>query len=126
MINLAHRDSGPKSYFDDRLSDVEAMINEIETALEKAAEAKVKAERLDEMRRIKRSSLFVFYRSAGKGVGESEHCAIADKQYLAVCEDCYNAMYEAETSKAKAEANRMRFEAWRTDAATERAKMGLR
>ena len=36
------------------------------------------------------------------------------------------AALEAETLRAQAEAKRMRFEAWRTANATERAKMNLR
>lgn len=52
--------------------------------------------------------------------------AEADPVYELACTDWENAALEAETLRAQAEAKRMRFDAWRTANATERAKMQLR
>ena len=52
--------------------------------------------------------------------------AEADAVYELACADWENAALEAETLRARSEANRLRFEAWRTNSSTERAKMNLR
>ena len=59
-------------------------------------------------------------------MGASEQMAEADPVYELACTDWENAALEAETLRAQAEAKRMRFEAWRTSAANERAAMNLR
>jgi hypothetical protein len=101
-------------------------IDEAERLFVSAGRAKVTAEGLDERRKRVRATLFVKYRGDGKGSGESEQFALADPVYELACADWEAAAMEAETLRAQAEAKRMRFEAWRTASATERAKMGLR
>lgn len=105
---------------------IERAIDEAERLFVSAGKAKVKAEGLDERRKRVRATLFVKYRGDGKGSGESEQFAMADPVYELACADWESAATEAETLRAQAEAKRMRFEAWRTANATERAKMNLR
>lgn len=105
---------------------IERAIHEAEDLFIEAGMAKAEAEALDSKRRRVRATLFVHYRGEGKGSGESEQFAMADERYEAVCDVCYAALLKAEVLKAKAEAKRMHFEAWRSQNATERAKMGLR
>jgi hypothetical protein len=63
---------------------------------------------------------------AAEAAGASEQMAEADPVYEAACTDWELAAYDAETLKAEAEAKRMKFDAWRTANATERARMNLR
>lgn len=106
--------------------NIERAIDEAETLFVSAGQAKVKAEAEDLRRKRVRATLFVKYKSDGNAIGASEQMAEADPVYELACVDWENAAYEAETLKARAEAKRMRFDAWRTANATERAKMGLR
>lgn len=105
---------------------IDRAIHEAEQLFIEAGVAKAEAEALNEKRRRVRATLFVHYRGEGKGSGESEQYAMADKRYEEACDVSYDALMRAEVLKAKAEAKRMHFEAWRTANATERAKMGLR
>jgi hypothetical protein len=106
--------------------DIDRAIHDTEELFIRAGRAKVKAEAEDMRRKRVRAALFVKYKSAGKGAGESEQFAEADPVYAAACTDWELAAYDAETLKAQAEAKRMKFEAWRTANATERARMNLR
>lgn len=106
--------------------DIDRAIHDTEELFVRAGRAKVAAEAADLRRKRIRASLFVKYKGQGKGVGESEQFAEADPVYEAACTDWELAAYDAETLKAQAEAKRMKFEAWRTANATERAKMNLR
>jgi hypothetical protein len=105
---------------------IEQAINDAEDLFIRAGRAKVAAEAADLRRKRVRAALFVKYKGDGKGAGESEQMAEADPVYEAACVDWELAAYDAETLKAQAEAKRMRFDAWRTANATERAKMNLR
>ena len=107
-------------------ADLERAIFDAEELFVRAGKAKVTAEAQDLRRKRVRAALFVKYKGTGKGAGESEQLAEADPVYEAACTDWEIAALEAETLRAQAEAKRMRFEAWRTANATERAKMNLR
>ncbi len=109
-----------------KVDSVERSIAEAEDLFVAAGQAKVKAEGMDLRRKRVRATLFVKYKSAGKGAGESEQMAEADPVYEAACVDWEAAAYDSETLKAQAEAKRMKFEAWRTANATARAQMNLR
>jgi hypothetical protein len=106
--------------------DLERAIFDAEELFVRAGKAKIAAEAADLRRKRVRAALFVKYKGQGKGAGESEQMAEADPVYEAACMDWELAAYDAETLKAQAEAKRMRFDAWRTANATERAKMNLR
>lgn len=105
---------------------IDRAIHEAEELFVETGEAKANAEALNEKRRRTRAILFVEYRGRGKGSGESEQYAMADERYEAVCNECYQALLEAEVLKARSDAKRLKFEAWRTANATERAKMNIR
>jgi hypothetical protein len=106
--------------------DINKSIAEAEELFVEAGKAKVRAEQLDERRKRVRAALFVKYRGDGKGSAESEQFAMADPAYEAACTDRDMAAFDAEELRAKAEAKRMGFEAWRTANATKRAQMNLR
>ena len=105
---------------------IDRAIAEAEDLFVSAGRAKVNAEAQDLRRKRVRATLFVKYKSAGNPVGASEQMAEADPVYELACADWESAALEAETLRARAEAKRMKFEAWRTANATERAKMNLR
>ena len=105
---------------------LERAIDEAERLFVSAGQAKVKAEGMDLRRKRVRASLFVKYKGDGNPAGASEQMAEADPVYELACADWESAALDAETLRAQAEAKRMRFEAWRTANATERAKMSLR
>lgn len=106
--------------------DIDRAVDEAERLFIEAGQAKVKAESMDERRKRVRAALFVKYRGDGKGSAESTELAMADPVYELACADRDAAAMEAETLRARAEAKRMKFEAWRTAKATERAQMNLR
>jgi hypothetical protein len=105
---------------------MDVAIHEAEELFVRAGRAKIAAEAADLRRKRVRATLFVKYKGQGKGAGESEQMAEADPVYEAACVDWELAAYDAESLKAQAEAKRMRFDAWRTANATERARMNLR
>lgn len=109
-----------------KADDIDRAIHDTEDLFVRAGQAKVRAEAADLRRKRVRATLFVKYKGQGKGAGESEQMAEADPVYEAACTDWELAAYDAETLKAQAEAKRMKFEAWRTANATERARMNLR
>lgn len=108
------------------MADIERAINDAEELFVKAGRAKVHAEAQDLRRKRVRAALFVKYKGEGNPAGASEQMAEADPVYEIACADWEMAALDAETLRAQAEAKRLRFEAWRTTAATERAKMNLR
>lgn len=105
---------------------IERAIDEAERLFVAAGKARVHAEAQDLRRKRVRATLFVKYKGDGNPAGASEQMAEADPVYELACNDWEAAAMEAETLRAQAEAKRMRFDAWRTSNATERAKMGLR
>jgi hypothetical protein len=108
------------------MADLERSIDEAERLFVQAGQAKVRAEAMDLRRKRVRATLFVKYKGDGNAAGASEQMAEADAVYELACTDWENAALDAETLRAQAEAKRMRFEAWRTANATERARMNLR
>lgn len=108
------------------MANIDRAIDDAENLFVEAGRARVKAEAQDLRRKRVRAALFVKYKGDGNAAGASEQMAEADPVYELACTDWENAALEAETLRAQAEAKRMRFEAWRTANATERAKMNLR
>lgn len=105
---------------------LEESIELLETALEAAAEARAETEEYAERMKQVYSVLVVHYRGEGKSIAESEHQARASAKYKEIADKWVLANYEFRKTDAIAEAKRLRFEAWRTANATERAKMNLR
>lgn len=108
------------------MADIERAIAEAEDLFVRAGQAKVRAEGMDLRRKRTRAILFTKYKGDGHPAGASEQMAEADPVYELACTDWEAAAMEAETLRAQAEAKRLRFEAWRTNKATERAQMNLR
>jgi len=108
------------------MTDIDRAVDEAERLFVSAGRARVAAEAQDLRRKRVRATLFVKYKGDGNPAGASEQMAEADPVYELACADWENAALEAETLRAQAEAKRMRFDAWRTANATERAKMNLR
>lgn len=107
-------------------SRFDAAVDEAERIFIAAGKAKVNAEAMDLRRKRVRATLFVKYKGDGNPAGASEQMAEADPVYELACADWESAALEAETLRAQAEAKRLRFEAWRTQRADERAAMNLR
>lgn len=108
------------------MANIDRAISEAEELFIKAGRAKIEAEAMDLRRKRVRAALFVKYKADGNPAGASEQMAEADPVYELACTDWQNAALEAETLRAQAEAKRLRFEAWRTTRADERAAMNLR
>lgn len=106
--------------------NLDRAIDDAERLFISAGQAKVRAEAMDLRRKRVRATLFVKYKGSGNAAGASEQMAEADPVYELACADWENAALEHETLRAQAEGKRMRFEAWRTASATQRAQMNLR
>jgi hypothetical protein len=106
--------------------DFDMALDRLEEALTGAASARARVEALDERRKQVLAALVVKHRGDGKGIGEAEHFARADPTYQAAAAEWELANYDYRKTDAAAEGKRLRFEAWRTMNATERAKMNLR
>lgn len=106
--------------------DLNKAVDEAERLFVKAGRAKVDAHAMDLRRKRVRATLFVKYKGQGHAAGASEIMAEADAVYELACADWHAAALEAETLLAQAEAKRMKFSAWQTANAMERAKMNLR
>jgi len=121
------RNGQKPSRFSDNLQkfDVEELIAMAEELFIRAGRAKARAAALDEKRKRVKATLFVGYRNYGKSAADSEQLAYQDSRYQEIVDELETASIEAETSKARAEACRMKFEAWRTVEASQRAAMHL-
>lgn len=106
--------------------DIDMALDSLETALADAADARATSEAADERRKQVKAALVVKYRRDGKGIGEAGEFAMADPVYVEAANAWEDANYAYRRTDAKAEAKKLRFEAWRTANATERAKMNLR
>lgn len=105
---------------------IDRAIDAAERLFVDAARARAAAEVADERRKHVLSVLVLDARAAGKAVGEAEHVARASVQYQQAVDEWAQANSEWRVLEARAEAKRLKFEAWRTVSATERARMQLR
>lgn len=108
------------------MAEIDRAIHEAERLFTEAGRARVNAEAKDMRRKRVRAALFIKHKAVAKNIAEAQALAESDPAYELACVDWENAAYEAETLRAQAEAKRMKFEAWRTSKATERAQMNLR
>lgn len=79
--------------------------------------------RLDKLRKRILSELVI---RIGGAIGKAEHEARADHRYREAEDNWVRAQSDANLARAKVDGLRLRFEEWRTRAATERAEMNLR
>jgi hypothetical protein len=104
----------------------ERAMHGIGKALEDAAEARARAEELDERRKQVKAAMVVHYRDEGNGIAEAQERAMASAPYKEAAEQWIAANYDYRRSDAKVERSKLAFEAWRTMNATRRAEMNLR
>lgn len=104
----------------------ERRLHEIEQTLDKAAEARGKAEELEERLKITLATMFVHYRNEGKSAADAKEFARASEPCRKLSEEWIAANYEWRRQEAKAKANEHKIDVWRTMNAMERAKMNLR
>lgn len=104
----------------------ERALDGIGKALEEAAEARAKAEELDERRKQVKSAMVVHYRDEGNGIAEAQERAMASVPYKEAAEHWIAANYDYRRTDARVEGRKLAFEAWRTMNATQRAQMNLR
>lgn len=109
-----------------QVGGLERAIDDAERLFVDAGRAKADASRLDRKRKRVRSALLIKHRANVKSVAEAEALAESDPVYEAICIELDEAELQFEVLEARAEAKRLRFDAWRTVNATERAKMNLR
>ena len=107
-------------------ANIDHAIDDAERLFIEAGQAKVRAEQLDYRRKSVRAAMFVKHKASVKSAAEAAELAECDPVYELAKEDWFAAAMEAETLKARAEAKRLRFEAWRTNQSTMRAQMNLR
>jgi len=94
-----------------------------ETALMEAAETKSEALRLE---RLAKRFYAACYLAAAGTIAEREAKARTNPEFEKAEKEWIEAEHRANIAGAKAEAMKLRFEVWRTNEATERAKMNLR
>ena len=107
-------------------ANIDHAIDDAERLFIEAGQAKVRAEQLDYRRKSVRAAMFVKHKASVKSAAEAAEMAECDPVYELAKKDWFAAAMEAETLKARAEAKRLRFEAWRTNQSTMRAQMNLR
>lgn len=105
---------------------IDRAIEAAERLFVEAGQAKVRAEQLDYRRKSVRAAMFIKHKASVKSAAEATEMAECDPVYELAKEDYFAASMQAVTLQAQAEAQRMRFEAWRTANATRRAQMNLR
>ena len=105
---------------------VERAIHEAEGLFEQVAIARGEAENAESYLKSVKALQFVGFKDDGCGAGEAEQRAMATPEYRQAREDWANKNITWRTLEGKARAKELRFEAWRSMNATERAKMQLR
>ena len=105
----------------------EARFAELEALAEKYATAQALAEHLSEFRKSKKALLMKDAELNGiKTAAIQERDAYAHPDYIALLKGLHAATEQALSCKWKLELAKLKFEAWRTRAATRRAEMNLR
>lgn len=104
----------------------EQSVHEMEELLVEAGRARGEAERLEERKKHIFAVMFIHYRDQDLAIGECEQRARASKEYREASEAWAMANYDYREKDQRADARKLKFEAWRTRQSTERAKMNLR
>lgn len=103
--------------------EIERLVDSIDVALREAAETKIDADRAE--RAMKRVFASVMISKHG-AVELRKSLATIDGEYVRAEETYLDALYASEMSRVRADALRLKFEAWRTLESTRRAEMTLR
>lgn len=101
-------------------------VDRAEDILTRAGQSKVRAAQMNYRRKSIRAAMFIKHKANVKSAAEATELAECDPVYELAKEDWFAAEMEAETLNAQAKAAMMRFDAWRTANATNRAQMNLR
>lgn len=105
---------------------LERSIHDAESLFEQVALSRGEAENAESYLKSIKALQFVKFKDEGCSASEAEQRAIASPEYRHAREDWANKNITWRTLEGKARAKELRFEAWRTASATERAKMQLR
>ena len=105
---------------------IERSIHDAETLFEQVAIARGEAENAESYAKSVKAIQFVGFKDSGCSAAEAEKRAEASPEYLAASRDWRDKNITWRTLEGRARAKELRFEAWRTMSATERAKMQLR
>lgn len=105
---------------------IDIAIDEAERLFEQAAEARAEAENADEKRKQTKALMFIKFRDSGSSAADAGERAMTTPEYLAAAGDWMSANITWRRLDGKARGKELRFEAWRTANATQRAQMNLR
>ncbi|MBO9624124.1 MAG: hypothetical protein J7500_15560 [Sphingomonas sp.] len=105
---------------------IDRAVAEAEALLEQAAIARAEAENADEKRKQVKALMFIKFRDAGSSAADAAERAMTTPEYLAAADEWMSANITWRRFDGKARGKELKFEAWRTKAATERAAMNLR
>lgn len=107
---------------------LEKAIHEAESLFEQVSIARAEAENAEAYLKSVKAIQFLRFKDSDEKVSaaEAEQRAIASPEYQAARKDWSDKNITWRTLEGRAKAKELRFEAWRTTAATERAKMQLR
>lgn len=108
------------------MNNIDEAVHEAESLFEQASIARAEAENADEKRKQTRALMFIKFRDDGKAIGEASERAMATPEYKSAADDWMTANITWRRLEGKSKGKELRFEAWRTNQSTERAKMGLR
>lgn len=105
---------------------MEASIHEAENLFEQTAIARAEAENAEAYAKQIKALQFIKFKDDGCSAAEAEKRAEASPEYRQASQDWMAANITWRTLDGRAEGKRLRFEAWRSANAMERAKMQLR
>jgi hypothetical protein len=105
---------------------MESAIHDAESLFEQTAIARAEAENADERRKQIEAVQFIFFKDEGSSAAEAEKRAKASPEYRKAADEWMAANLTWRTLEGRARGKELRFEAWRSANATERAKMNLR
>lgn len=105
---------------------MEQAIHSAESLFEQASIARAEAENAEAYAKQVRALQFVKFKDDGCSAAEAEKRAEASPEYLSASKDWMAKNITWRTLEGKSRGKELRFEAWRSMNATERAKMQLR
>ena len=106
--------------------NIERSVHDAESLFEQASIARAEAENAEAYAKQIRALQFVRFKDDGCSAAEAEQRAMASPEYRQASKDWMDKNITWRTLEGKARGKELRFEAWRTMNATERAKMNLR
>lgn len=104
----------------------ERALHALGETLSAAGIARAEAENNDAALKQKKAVLFLKYKSGGESAVTAEQMALADPVYAEALADSMKANLAYRRLDAKAEAAKLRFEAWRTASSNRRAEINMR